>query len=259
MPSGAFRKKKVSFSQVSNVALRDEDLSLKAKGLLALIESYLSLENFTLYKQFLINKSKDGETAFRGAWKELKDKGYLIQYKLQNNETKQFYYEYEICDNPGVENQPVAKVIPYDEKPHVEKPHVGTPLTGLPTTWESHTYNKGFDLSNNTLYINTIHTNIDYDPIFINSPDKVVVDNIVDIMVDVFVNNYESIKINKAEVKIEYLRELLLKVNMYHINYTIDSINNYHEKITNIRSFILSVLYNAVQTLDTYYQNLVRI
>ena len=55
MKSGAFRKKKTSFAQVSNIALRDETLSLKAKGLLALIESYLSLDNFTLYKQFLIN------------------------------------------------------------------------------------------------------------------------------------------------------------------------------------------------------------
>lgn len=257
MPSGAFRKKKVSFSQVSNVALRDEGLSLKAKGLLALIESYLGLDDFVLYKQFLINKSKDGETAFRSAWKELKDKGYLIQYKLQNKETKQFYYEYEICDNPYVENQRVAKVVPYDEKPHVENPLVEIPQVSLSTTWESHSHNN--DLCNYTLYINIIHTNIDYDPIFVNSSDKQLVDNIVEIMVDVFVNNYESIKINKVEVKIDYLRELLLKVNMYHINYTVDSINNYHEKITNIRSFILSVLYNSVQTLDTYYQNLVRI
>ena len=95
MPSGAFRKKKTSFAQVSNVALRDEKLSLKAKGLLSLIESYIGLDNFVLYKQFLINKSTDGETSFRSAWKELKDNGYLIQYKLKNNETKQFYYEYE--------------------------------------------------------------------------------------------------------------------------------------------------------------------
>ena len=257
MPSGAFRKKKVSFSQVSNVALRDEDLSLKAKGLLALIESYLSLENFVLYKQFLINKSKDGETSFRGAWKELKDKGYLIQYKLKNNETKQFYYEYEICDNPYVENQHVAKkiIIPCDVKPHVENLHVESPLVSLSTERKSNSYNK--NLSNNTLYINTIHTNIDYMPAFVNSPDKELVDNIVDIMVDVLVNNYETIRINNGEIQIGYLRDLLLKVNMNHILYTINIINNYHEKIINIRNFILSVLYNSVQTLDTYYQNLV--
>ena len=59
MPSGAFRKKKTSFTQVSNIALRDKNLSLKAKGLLSLIESYINIDNFTLYKQFLLNQSTD--------------------------------------------------------------------------------------------------------------------------------------------------------------------------------------------------------
>ena len=267
MQSGAFRKKKISFAQVSNVALRDETLSLKAKGLLALIESYLSLDDFVLYKQFLINRSKDGETAFRSAWSELKDKGYLIQYKLKNEETKQFYYEYEVCDNPHVEIPHVANesVNSCDENPHVENPPVeslngGISTSSFSTMRETHLYNNNIsnnNINNNILYINTIRTNIDYDPVFVSSSDKELVDNIVDIMVDVLVNNYEFIKINKGEIRIEYLRELLLKVNMHHILYTIDIINNYHEKIANIRKFVLSVLYNAVQTLDTYYQNLV--
>ena len=50
--SGTFRKKKIYFSQVSNEALRDENLSLKAKGLYALIQSYITIENFILYKDF---------------------------------------------------------------------------------------------------------------------------------------------------------------------------------------------------------------
>lgn len=259
MPAGAFRKKKTSFAQVSNIALRDETLSLKAKGLLALIESYLSLDNFILYKQFLINKSKDGETAFRSAWKELKDKGYLIQYKLKNEETKQFYYEYEVCDSPQVENPHVANkhIVPCDEIPHVENPLVGFPNNSFPTIWETNSYNN--NLSNNILYINTIRTNIDYDPAFVSSPDKELVDNIVDIMVDVLVNNYECIKINHGEVKSEHLREILLRVNMNHILYTINIINSYKGKINNMRNFILSVLYNSVLTLDSYYQNLINI
>lgn len=259
MPAGAFRKKKTSFAQVSNIALRDETLSLKAKGLLALIESYLSLDNFILYKQFLINKSKDGETAFRSAWKELKDKGYLIQYKLKNEETKQFYYEYEVCDSPQVENPHVANkhIVPCDEIPHVENPLVGFPNNSFPTIWETNSYNN--NLSNNILYINTIRTNIDYDPEFVSSPDKELVDNIVDIMVDVLVNNYECIKINHGEVKSEHLREILLRVNMNHILYTINIINSYKGKINNMRNFILSVLYNSVLTLDSYYQNLINI
>ena len=245
--SGKIRKRKVSFTQVSNIAIRDENLSLKAKGLLALIESYLSLDGFTLYKNFLISKSKDGESAFRGAWNELKDAGYLIQYKLKD-EQSHFYYEYEVVDNPHVENQHV-------ENHTVETPPVDNSLDGLSTSGELSPYNN--TLSNNTLFINIIHTNIDYDPVFVGSCDKELVDNIVDIMVDVMISNKETVKINGDEINIKSLQAILLKVNMNHILYTINVIKGYNEKITNMRSFILSVLYNSVLTLDSYYQNLI--
>ena len=139
--------------------------------------------------------------------------------------------------------------------PPVEFPH-----GSLPIQWETHSYNKTLSnntINNNTLYTNIIHTNIDYEPVFVSSPDKELVDNIVDIMVDIFVNNYECIKINNGEINSEHLKIILLKVDMNHITYTIDVINSYPTKITNMRNFILSVLYNAVLTLDTHYQNMV--
>ena len=96
--NGAFRKRKVYFTQVSNNALRDENLSLKAKGLYALIQSYITIEDFTLYKSTLKKQCLEGEKAFESTWKELKDKGYLVQYKLQDEVTKQFYYEYDLLE-----------------------------------------------------------------------------------------------------------------------------------------------------------------
>ena len=111
MNTGAFRKKKVYFSQISNTALRDENLSLKAKGLYALIQSYITIEGFTLYKDMLSRQCIDGETAFRSAWKELKSKGYLIQEKT--NTGKGWVYEYELLDEPYILN------------PRVENPSVG--------------------------------------------------------------------------------------------------------------------------------------
>lgn len=48
------RPKNPYFSQVSNVALRDSRLSLKAKGLYSLIESYITMENYVLYKTIYI-------------------------------------------------------------------------------------------------------------------------------------------------------------------------------------------------------------
>lgn len=105
MESGAFKKKRKNYAQVSNAALLDKSLSLKAKGLYALIESLLSIPNFTLYKDYLISCSTDGKSAFDSAWKELKDAGYLKQDKIQTH--KGFIYEYELLDSPDeYENSP---------------------------------------------------------------------------------------------------------------------------------------------------------
>lgn len=101
MESGKFRARKQNpYSQISNHILVNNSISLKAKGLYALIVYYLSIPGFVLYRQTLINSSTDGETAFRAAWKELKDAGYLIQHKLKK-EKGVFCYEYELLDFPN--------------------------------------------------------------------------------------------------------------------------------------------------------------
>ena len=100
MENGKFRTRKQNpYSQVSNHLIMNSSLSFKAKGLFATIVYYLSIPNFVLYRQTLINSSTDGETAFRSAWKELKDAGYLVQYKLKG-EKGTFIYEYELLDTP---------------------------------------------------------------------------------------------------------------------------------------------------------------
>ena len=96
--NGRFRKKRVNFSIISNEVIRDDTISLKAKGLYSLIQSYITLDGFTLYKGFLKSKCREGKKAFNSAWNELKDSGYLLQYRMQEPETKKFFYEYELLD-----------------------------------------------------------------------------------------------------------------------------------------------------------------
>ena len=125
MANGVFKRKRVYFSQVSNTALRDKNLSLKAKGLYSLIQSYITLEDFTLYKNYLMAQCKERETAFDSAWKELKKIGYLKQIKYQDEKTGKWTYEYELLDepeveNPGVENPPVGNP-DVENIPHINK------------------------------------------------------------------------------------------------------------------------------------------
>lgn len=129
--SGKFRKKKTYYSQVSNFALRDNNLSLKAKGLYALIQSYITIENFVLYKSYLITLCQEGKQAFNSAWSELKNKGYLLQFKIKSDKGY-FEYEYELLDKPSkdypdtenryTDNQPLE--IPDLDNPKVEQPYV---------------------------------------------------------------------------------------------------------------------------------------
>ena len=98
-----FKPKKSNFTMVSNFALRDTNLSRKAKGLYAEIYSYITIPNFKLSKSYLINQGIEGESAFNTMWNELKEKGYLKQYRIRSYKNSNgFIYEYELLDKPDL-------------------------------------------------------------------------------------------------------------------------------------------------------------
>jgi len=270
--SGRIRKKKSYYAQVSNFALRDKTLSLKAKGLLAIIESYLTLDDFVLYKNFLLNKSTDGETSFRGAWKELKDHGYLIQYKYKDEETKQFYYEYEICDNPNEKVDVNKKEVDIsNKKPQVENQHMATlkatgsfstggfSTSGFSTSGKQPSIIKTLDnniLNNNNELIKTIKTNIGYDTF--ETADKGIVDNIVDVMNETLSSQAESFIIGGKNIQAYVVKGVLSKANLYHVQRVVEVVNGYEKRIGNVKGFLLSTLYNSIVTLESDFTNRVR-
>ena len=156
---GYFKRKRVNFTQVSNKALRDENLSLKAKGLYSLIQSYVTLEDFILYKNTLIKKCKDKEGSFNTAWKELKDNGYLVQEK-KRNASGSFYYEYDLLDDPNV-----ATICATPQKSTPGFPTCGSSTPGSSTGGEMGVYNNT-DLNNT--YLNNTKSNNTYNMNVIN-------------------------------------------------------------------------------------------
>jgi len=140
--SGSFKKKRIYFSQVSNNALRDNTLSLKAKGLYGLIQSYLTIEDFTLYKPFLEKQCKEGQKAFDSAWKELKKSGYLVQERYKD-ENGHFYWQYDLLNEVDhIPNTHSNNVHPSQNVPYGEVPLYNNTLsnnTDLNNTKESNT------------------------------------------------------------------------------------------------------------------------
>ena len=58
--NGTFIKQR-GYTITYNSVVRDKTLSLKAKGLYTLIQSYITLEDFTLSKSFLKTQCLEGE------------------------------------------------------------------------------------------------------------------------------------------------------------------------------------------------------
>lgn len=75
--------KKTNFTMISNVIVRDSQLSLKAKGM-ALILSHFP-PNWHFYQEKLQDYSLDRRTAVSNALKELESRGYLKRTQIREN------------------------------------------------------------------------------------------------------------------------------------------------------------------------------
>ena len=93
-----FFRNKTAFVPIPQVIAKDKELSLKAKGLYLLIQSYITIPNFKLYKSYLMSVCIEGQCSFDSACNELKNKGYLKIFKIAKADTKGFYYEYDLLD-----------------------------------------------------------------------------------------------------------------------------------------------------------------
>lgn len=260
MESGRFRKKKVNFSMVSNQIIRNAEISLKAKGLYALIQSYITIEDFTLYKGFLQSRCCEGKKAFESAWTELKKSGYLVQYRMQDEETKQFYWEYELLDE--IEPDPQKGVYGKD-KPLPQKGCNGSRITRQTDNMENGGDIKKTDFNNtdmnNTYQIISsanVREQIEYQ--VYRETEIRQVDEIVMLMVDVLnTPDNQTIRIAKQNKPSSVVKARFRKLTMFHIQYVLTCLHDNTVKIGNMKNYLLTTLYNAPSTIDSYYQNAV--
>ena len=251
--SGRFRKKKSNFSIVYNTAIHDSNISLKAKGLYTLIQSYITIEGFTLYKSFLRSKCRDGEKAFESGWKELKESGYLKQYKMREGSNR-FYYEYELLDEPEVETNSLhPQNVPSSE----------VPTSKVPCTKQGQNNNT---LLNNTLPTNTnqiissaeVEEMIRYDTFA--AEDRLWLDEIVMLITEILnIPDNGMVRISRNSISAASVKERFRKLNIFHIQYVIASLRHNETEIGNVKNYLLTTLYNAPATMNTYYQNKINI
>lgn len=98
---------------------------------------------------------------------------------------------------------------------------------------------------------------IDYDAIWIDRPyDRKLLNEIVGLAVDVLTSNAKTIRVNQEERPLSVVQGMYKKLDKFSVEYVMDSIKQCTKKANNIRAVLLTALYNATLTANSYISNL---
>ena len=277
-----FRVEKTSsYTVMSNHHLRNPDLTLKAKGLLSLMLSLPENWDYTLKGLSCI--CRENVDAIRTAVWELEKAGYITRRQGRDEKGKMTAIEYTIYEFP----HPPKPKSPVLENPISDNPTTEIPVSENPTqlnkdrstkdllnTDVSSTYSIPFqkeaaapqerkgngytNMDEVRAYEEVIKENIEY-PYLIQdkSVDKGMLDEIVSLMLETVCTRRRMIRIAGDDYPAELVKSKFMKLNSSHIRFVLDCMHQNTTKIRNIKKYLLAVLFNAPNTIDSYYTALV--
>lgn len=273
-------EKNKNYTTMSNFHLRDKNLSNKSRGLLS---TMLSLpENWDYTTRGLAAICKDGVDGITAQLKELEQRGYLVRHRIRDSNGRITDMEYVIYEEP----QPVS---PDTEKPDMVIPDMDEPCLGTPAqrnidkriTKESNTElssiysipsdefrpsvlaaldtkRKEAEYKDIERYRYLIMDNIEYEILLENNPyDREMLEEILELLVDTVCATKKYIRVAGSDYPAEVVRSRLLKLNAHHIEFVISCFKENTTKVRNVKQYLLTSLYNAPVTIDSYYTALV--
>ena len=281
-------EKNQNYTVMSNHHLRNADLSLKSKGLLSQMLSLPEEWDYTLKGLSQINR--EGIDAIREAVRELERAGYVTRTRVRNDKGQLGAADYVIHEFP-VPPKPILEN-PTLDKPVSENPTLENPMQENPTQLNKELSSK--ELSNTDL-LNTHsipilsplsrqeaaqpqerkgngHTNMDavraYEEVIKDNIeyafliqdkniDRGMLDEIVALMLETVCTRRKVVRIAGDDYPAELVKSKFMKLNSSHIQFVIDCMHQNTTKIRNIKKYLLAVLFNAPNTIDSYYTALV--
>lgn len=280
-------EKNQNYTVMSNHHLRNADLSLKSKGLLSQMLSLPEEWDYTLKGLSQINR--EGIDAIREAVRELERAGYVTRTRVRNEKGQLGAADYVIHEFP-VPPKPILEN-PTLDKPVSENPTLENPMQENPTQLNKELSSK--ELSNTDLlnthsipilstslpegtaaperkgngctnmdavraYEEVIKDNIEYACLIQDKNiDRGMLDEIVALMLETVCTRRKVVRIAGDDYPAELVKSKFMKLNSSHIQFVIDCMHQNTTKIRNIKKYLLAVLFNAPNTIDSYYTALV--
>lgn len=270
-----FRVEKTKdYTIMSNHHLKNEKLSLKAKGLLSQMLSLPENWDYTLAGLSRINKESVG--AIRTAVWELEEAGYITRRQGRDSKGKMTAIEYIIYEQPQPKTQKPISDNPISENPMSKNPTSGKPTPDKPTSENQTQLNiyKSNTKSIKNLSINqSIHqdglmdrynkntelvkNNIEYEAL-IHNHDKAIIDEIVSVMAEVLTVDTPYYTIEKKDYPTELVRRRFLEIDYGKLDAFLLEFSRRTEKIHNAKAYLITSLFNIPATADTNLANMVR-
>ena len=101
--------------------------------------------------------------------------------------------------------------------------------------------------------------NIEYDLIIgEDGYDRDSVDEAVEQIVDAVSSSKDYIRVGSESRSADVVRSRLLKLNRFHVEFVLDCMKENTTRIRNIRQYLLTALYNAPASMESYYAARVR-
>ena len=278
-------EKNKGYTVMSNHHLRNHALSLKAKGLLSQMLSLPEDWDYTL--QGLAQINKESIDAIREAVRELERAGYIERSRERDERGCLRGTIYTIYEQPQTQPEPEkpAQAVPALVQPTLEKPMLDSPALENPTQLNTKRKNKerqntdpsitdsipfpsGFPETSTQKrteakdafesYRKLILENIDYD-ILAGDPhvDREQLDEITQLVQETVCSTRDRIRVGGNDYPAEIVRAKMLKLTGEHIHFVMDCLRKNTTQIRNIRQYLLTALFHAPSTMNSYYTALV--
>ena len=290
-------EKNKGYTVMSNHHLRNHALSLKAKGLLSQMLSLPEDWDYTLQGLAQINKEsidaireavRELERAgYIKRSRERDERGCLrgTVYTIYEQPHAEPTPEEPTQEKPALNN-------PTLEKPMLEKPTLENPMQlnkDIQKTDLSKKEKSNTDLSSNhsipilspnhsplreetaeperkgteaadaySVYEEIIKDNIEYEHFIKHTGiDRERLDEIVSLILETVCTKRKTIRIAGDDYPAELVKAKFMKLNSSHIEFVFDCMKENTTKIRNIKQYLKAVLFNAPNTIDSYYTALV--
>ena len=248
------------YTVMSNHHLRNEKLSLKAKGLLSMMLSLPEDWNYTT--RGLAKICKEGVDAIGSALRELETAGYIVRHQLRDKSGRISDTEYVIYEQPQPKQPDTEMPAELNiEKSNSQKQNThGSSTDSIPfreKTAGNPPERKGRDamsLSEMEKYRNLILENIEYDYLKQRvDPYCEDLDEIVELMVETVCAKRKTTRIAGADFPHEVVRSRFLKLDSSHIEFVMECLHKNTTQVRNIKQYLLTVLFNAPTTMSNSY------